>query len=1202
MRTKTLLRWRLALVALLTLSLAICVPSLMAQSAGTSALTGTVTDPSGAAIPNVAVTITSNDTGQSRTASTGSDGNYKFSLLPPGNYKVLFSASGFKAAEVASVQLNVTETPQLNRTLEVGQQSEQVTVEAAAETLQTQSSTLGTTVTSQQVVGLPLSNRNYTQLLSMAAGANAGVNNATALGKATQDISVNGADPSQNNYQMDGVSIVNTANTGSSNDSGIYTGIGIPNPDAIQEFKIQTSTYDASYGAHPGGNVNVVTRSGSNAFHGSAWEFFRNTVLNANSFFDNRDGGGATQVLNQNQVGGSIGGPIKKDKLFFFADYQETRQKNGIATGGSSSVRLFPLPADRTAANLGAALCPANHPGNSAYNTFLYPIIPSVQIACDGSNINPVSLGLLNAKLPNGQYYIPSNPTGAYGPVQFTQPAYYTEHQLIVNADYLINSKNTLAVRYFWTADPQSLAFANATSPPGTPVSLQYNNINAVLKLTTLLTNSLVNELHAAGQRNGQHGSDSTVTTPQAIGQNTIVPTMTELPVTVIFNGPSLNGSLYPSNSPTDQMEYGDQISWSHGSHTIRAGYSFQHAQWPITFAGLERGFLFYGTFADWALGLPGCQGAAGCSPANPGNTNGGGGNILQCLFCVRSGPNGIVHNYQENNQTAFVQDDWKVNSRLTVNLGVRWEYDGSYSDKYGNLTNFWESRIRAVPVPPTGPTTSGPGLAGYVVPSNYTDHYPAPPAGVLQSNRNFPVKNGPPVDNFAPRLGFAWQPTSGGKLVIRGGAGLFYDRIGGGTFVHGLEQGYPYAVTLDYSGSASAPFSNQNPYPSIPLGVFASRWVNFNGCQPQCLAGAHNSNLNTPSLDETLHTPLVRQYNLNVQYQFAPSWILEVGYVGSSGINLLDQYHDINAPLLASPTTPINGITVNTAANAALRVPILGYGTSGFQVTAFDGISNYNSLQVTVRKQYTHGFLMQASYTYSKDMSNIQLISAGNGANSNLPTNLAQQYGPVGFNHPQRFIVNYSYDLPFGNHNGGLGYLLNGWNLSGVTTVQDGTPMTVTDQNGGTVYNIGTFDQARAQMCPGSTYGSISTSGGVESRLGGKSGGPGYLNRSAFCSEPAAPNSVAAFPGGPLPTLFGDSGVGVLLGPGQFNFDISLVKTTHITERQAIIFRAEFFNAFNHAQFANPALAVDNPGTFGQITTTTVNPRLIQFALKYIF
>lgn len=457
-------------------------------------------------------------------------------------------------------------------------------------------------------------------------------------------------------------------------------------------------------------------------------------------------------------------------------------------------------------------------------------------------------------------------------------------------------------------------------------------------------------------------------------------------------------------------------------------------------------------------------------------------------------------------------------------------------------------------------------------------------------------------MDNFAPRFGFAWQPRKDGKFVIRGGFGMFYDRTGGGTFVHGLEQGYPYAVTLDYSGpGAGAPYSNQNPYPSTPLGVFASRWVNFNGCQPSCIAGAPNSNLNTPSLTESLHTPLIRQYNINVQYELAPSWVLEVGYVGSSGINLEDQYHDVNAPLLASPSTPINGITVNTVDNAPLRVPILGYGTSGFQVTSFDGISNYNSLQVTLRKQFSHGFLMQGSYTWSKDLSDIPTIASGSGANSNLPSALGQQYGPVGFNRPQRFVVNYRYDLPFGQHTGAMGLLANGWNVSGVTILQDGTPMTITDQNGGTVYAIGTYDTARAQMCPGTSYGQIGTSGSTTSRLGGRSGGPGFFNTSAFCGEPIAPNSALS-PGAGMPTMFGNSGPGIILGPGNFNWDISIEKNFRIKESQDVMFRSEFFNAFNHPQFANPAVAVSTPATFGQITATSVNPRIIQFALKYTF
>ena len=236
---------------------------------------------------------------------------------------------------------------------------------------------------------------------------------------------------------------------------------------------------------------------------------------------------------------------------------------------------------------------------------------------------------------------------------------------------------------------------------------------------------------------------------------------------------------------------------------------------------------------------------------------------------------------------------------------------------------------------------------------------------------------------------------------------------------------------------------------------------------------------------------------------------------------------------------------------------------------------------------QFSRGLTAQASYTFSKDLGDL----TGNAANSGDPTNLSQQYGPVAFNRPQRLILNYAYDLPFGTHQGVAGYLLQGWNLSGVTTIQDGTPLTITDASGGTIYGVNT---SRAEMCPGATYGSAVTSGGVEPRLGGASGGPGYVNASAFCTS--------ALPQIGNGTGFGNSGLGILLGPGQVNFDGSLIKTTRIRERHTLIFRAEFFNLLNHPQFGNPGtLATSTPATFGQITTTTVNPRIIQFALKYM-
>jgi len=1186
------------IVALIAMLLVAAAPVVLAQSAGTAGLTGTVTDPSGAAVPNVTVTLTSSDTNQVRTATTGGDGVYKFTLLPPGSYRVRFAANGFKTAEVSAVTLNVTETPVLDRALEVGQQSEQVTVEASAETLQTATSSLGTTVGSKTVTALPLSNRNYTQILGLSAGANVGVSNATTFGKATQDMSVNGNDPAQNNFQMDGVAVNNIANSGSSNDSGIYAGIGIPNPDSIAEFKIQTSTYDASYGRNPGANVNVVTKSGTNQWHGTAFEFFRNAQMNANDFFYNRDNPNSQttkQVLNQNQFGGVIGGPIKKDKLFIFGSYQGTRSRNGVAAQGQTNgVSLPPIPlGDRGApgfrAALGAAMCPGNHPGDARYNPFLVNLgVPLPVMACNGSNISTVGLNILNLKNSDGSYYIPSSGTNTFKITNFSSPAIYEENQFLINGDYLVNAKNSLAMRYFYTRNPQTVTLNGFL--PGTPSFPYYSNTAAVLKLTTIVTNTFVNEARGSFQRNVATTTDSMPpgATNQALGITSMIPALakggintgpnaTEPPFILMapFGFANLFGGLNPSYSPTTQMQVADQISWTRGKHTVRAGFEYEETQWNIVFAGLERGFLIMGGMEDLLLGSN--------------------GNILQCLFCTRSGPDGIVHGYRLKNMNSFFQDDWKVSSKLTVNLGVRWEYDGTLSDKYGNLTN---PQLRFM-VPNAQVPSSALGTAanygGWVVPSNYqTSTWGPLPPGVQQSDTTLPIPNHPPYSNFGPRIGFAYQINS--KLVVRGGAGIFYDRVGGDRFVHSVEQGNPYAVTLDYSGPAAGAFTLANPFPATPVvGQFAQRWAN--------LATGANSALNAPFLDASTHTPTVRQYNLTFQYEFAPRWVLEAGFVGSNGINLTDYNHDAyNMSYLASPTNPINGITTNTAANAALRVPYLGWQPTGLQGTAYDLVESYNSLQVTVRKQLSHGFTFQGAYTWSKSLTNSLL----NTANSNDPRNLDQQYGPSYFNRPQRFILNYSWDLPFGKHTGIADKLLGGWNLSGVTTIQDGAPLTIIDTRGGAAFGMGTGGTtqsgfSRAQLCPGMTYADVSSQGDLKSRLGGAPGVTNYFNPKAFCAPPVVPFGDATATG------YGNTGAGIVLGPGQFNFDAALLKNTQITERIGLQFRAESFNLFNHAQFnqpnfGNPSLPTVTANNFGWITSTSVSPRVLQLGLKLIF
>ena len=327
----------------------IAAPVIWGQTAGTGALTGTITDPSGAVVPAATVTATSLDTGQVRTATTGADGTYKINLLPPGNYRVRFEASGFKPVEIPSAAVNVTETEVLDRSLEVGAQAQTVTVESEVEAIQTASSALGTVATARTVTELPLNTRNYTNLLAMSAGTTSPVQNATSLGKGSSLISANGASNFQNTFLQDGVDVGVWLGLGTGTEGTAYASFSVPNPDAIAEFKIQTSSYDAGYGRHPGANVNVITKSGSNSFHGAAFEFFRNTALNANEWFYKRSELLARQpnknpVLNSNVYGGVIGGPVKKDKLFFFVSYQETNQKNGLSGYGFSSPTLEPIP------------------------------------------------------------------------------------------------------------------------------------------------------------------------------------------------------------------------------------------------------------------------------------------------------------------------------------------------------------------------------------------------------------------------------------------------------------------------------------------------------------------------------------------------------------------------------------------------------------------------------------------------------------------------------------------------------------------------------------------------------------------------------------------------------------------------------------------------------------------------------------------
>ena len=1233
------------LVALL-LSAAVAV----AQSSGTAALTGTVTDLSGASLANVTVTAINIGTNQQRTMTTGPDGVYKFGLLPPGDYRVQFSAKGFKTTEVPAVTLEVTETATVNRVLAVGTVTESVTVQAGAETIQTESSTVGGTVTGQSIDNLPTASRNYTEILGLATGAASSPENAAAFGKGTQDISVNGNLPTSNNYQMDGVGINSIAGFSTNDTAGIYPGVSIPNPDAIQEFKLQTSQYDASYGRNVGANVNVVTKSGTNQFHGTLFEFFRNSVFDADDYFypKNSPGEPAHQTLDQNQFGFSLGGPIKKNKLFFFSSYEGTRAKNGVdpSIAEAFGVNLPPIPAgprstdpnSTWAQELAALNCPANHINPATGKPFsqFSAFTGGPPLECggeSGTNLNPIALALLNVQGPasSGGYYIPADDSPGCEPApansslaglytcNFVIPAVRHEDQGVGNLDYMVNSKNTLSARFFQSTSTQP---TNGNELPGYLNQGIYANTNALLRLTTVVSNNFINEAYVAYQRLYAHASDQLPAgdTPAALGITTLSPPGSPggslpPPINMLNDNTILNGFLYPVWTKVNQYEAADQISWSHRRQTIRAGAEYEKDQWNFTHDGITRGWVFIGGWNDLFVGQI--------------------GNIFECAQCIKASPVGLNHWFRLPAINAFVQDDWKVMPQLTFNLGLRWEVDGQISDAQGNGTDIWTNLLATVPnnqmplsMTACGGAMCAASVVGNVITKKTISRYGQPPPGVFVANGTAPFESHAPYSNFAPRFGFSWQPTFSSKLVVRGGFGLFYDRLGMSNISKALNQGNPYSATLNYGFPNAG--SLQNLYPtaaSTPIPGYQGRYydaacvaagtcalpTNFHPGSPG------SSYLTSPMIISTWHTPLVRQYNVGVQYEFVSGWVLDAGYAGNSGINLLNSTQNQNDAQLIpeNQSITLNGsggpvtITNNARASVTARVPYVGYAPGGVQETRFNGTSNYNSLQASVRHQFGYGLTTQAAYTWSKALGDIFFGTA----NANVATNLSDQRGESPYNRAQRLSVNYSYDLPFGKGlTGAAGKLESGWNVSGVTLAQSGDPILFIDSRLGAAYGTSTTSESTgysyAQLCPGYKNSDIVTHGSIESKLNN------YFNLNAFnrtdkTNSGTCPLPVVANNGGDLAAYdFGTLRPGAVSGPGAFFWNIAVMKTTKLTEGLTMQFRAESYNTFNHPNFGDPVggngssgyNANVNSATFGHITLSAVNPRLIQFAVRFLF
>ncbi|MGH9476064.1 MAG: TonB-dependent receptor domain-containing protein [Terriglobales bacterium] len=1144
--TKWVIRFATSVLCVMLLSPA------FAQTSATGLIVGRVTDPSGALIPGATATITSLATGAVRHAQANAVGTYTVPLLPPGNYLVSVSAQGFKTLANTGIAVHAATTTTVNAALQLGQASQTVTVEAGANMLKTESSANGGTINQTTIVGLPLVNRNYTQILQLNPGVASPLPNAAGLGNNTVDINANGGRATDNSYEMDGVDVTNIQKnqTSSVNSEG---SISVPSPDAIAEFRVQTSQYDAAYGHGSGANVDVITKSGGNRYHGDLFEFVRNNVLNANDFFLNQQSQ-ARPDLKQNQFGGTFGGPILHNKLFFFGSYQGTYQIDGE---GNSSLRSIILPVlgnsptSRTAQALGAEF---------AGETGLHGTTP---IAADGSNINPVALALINYKLPNGQYLIPapqsvtnaSNPD-AGGFSSFSVPSTYSENQILVNMDWTPSAKQHVSEKYFWSRSPEDLAFSSYTGGdelPGSPVNAQFENDNLALKYSYIFTPNLINEVTA-----GQHRIYGEINSgfPVQSSQIGMTPDCDNPTAPTIGTDNLAMGGSFDDGQSSDVQGYNvnDQLSYLHGEHNIEAGFSAEADVLPFSNWASSRGEVSFSSFPDFLLGLNAAQNGSAVGDSNISATS---------ALC------GIIpQRNRVNDYASYVQDNWTVTSHLTVNLGMRWEIFGQSSSEFGQMVNVWPSLIN------NQAAVSGSTLSGWVVGSNFPG---AVPAGVVRNNNKTFAANGASSGNLGPRLGFAWNPAFAKNAVLRGGAGVYYARTSVSD-AYQLTSDMPYFIRQDNSGSLAGAATFQNPWGTNAPPASASDY-------PLWIPRSYTSAQSPAIIQPDWAPPLVEEYSLNLQYSITPSTRLQVGYVGNHASNIeadrnLDQATLTLNPALAGLVT----FTGPTTGNLQDRRPYLGFSSLG-QYAEF-GIGNYNSLQVTLDKRISHGIQFGLAYTYSKALADVTgngTFQGGSGGVSGDNSNPMQAYGPSSFNIPQRLVTSFLWDFPSPSGHV-LAQVAGGWALSGVLTLQDGEPVTFSNSHITNIYG----GSSRAELCPGFTYADLVTPGPTTGKL------TNYFNSNALvCLPPAIGNGED----------WGDSGVGIAYGPGEHNIDLALMKDIAVPGEHAghVQIRGEFYNATNTPQFNGPGTNVAT-GSFGHITSTSVNPRLVQLGIKYVF
>lgn len=1123
---------------------------------------GNVTDASGAVVPAVEITATNVATNLQRQVTSNSSGSYELINLPVGSYVITANKAGFKSFKTSDISLNVNQVFVQNVQLQVGEVSESVTVEADPTQVETTNTQLETLIKGDTIVSLPLNGRNWIQLQTTIPGV---VGTSSRFGS---NFATNGSQAQQNSYLVNGTD---------TNDLPLNTPLIIPSPDAIGEFNLVTNTINPEYGRNSGAVLNAVIKSGTNSFHGSAFDFYRDTFLNSKNYFKS-----SKDIFHQNQFGGTIGGPVWKNHTFFFFSYQGTRNRQpqntantstdtgnvGNSTVFTSAERggLFPDLATSTATSPFPLVGEngTTFPANTAYST----IFPTGHIPA--ADINSISAKFLSQFIP-----VPNSGSRQFlfNPIQTNK-----QDQEIARVDHSWGQHDLFWGSALIQAAPQTntLPFLGADLPGFTEDDNGHSK-QITASWNHFFSPDTLNELRLGYTRlNFDAVRPDKPILPSAFGFTGINPQISNeagLP-TIVVNGGGPNFSVgFSDDGPQPRIDQTyqltDNFSKVLGRHSFKVGLDVRRFLVKNPFSFQNNGhFDFTGT-GPYSTGLAGADFLLG----------------IPDDYSQNSGGFQLPQSYE---YYSYVQDQWKVFPNLTLNYGFGWQVDKPLEDKANGGRNI-----------------------NCFIPGQQSTIFPTAPAGL-----NFPGDKGCSssgysihYDHVGPRFGFAYSPEWGwlgggpGKTSIRGGYGIYFNRS-------------EEEITLQNTGTppfglGSTGISDVGGFPS-----FANPFVDVNQATPTGTAAAIPNKfpyvipaagskidfsvyqpLGINVIDPNFSVPYAENFNLNIQRELPSRTILTVGYVGAVARHLVRAI-ELNPGLnpagcAANPSCVANRNIQNVLFPGNFKYPGDIFGSIAEQKT--DGISSYNSLQISANKQTSHGLSFLAAYTYSHSIDNGSSFenSTGGGSIPGInPFNPGLDYGDSEFDARQRFVVSYTYLIP-GPKSAFLGRILGGWSVNGITTLQAGFPVFIRDSGRRTL----TCDAFEFYACwdnPNQVAGSIQTfdarnTSFVNTTVNG-------TNTTSLTNYFFNPNNFARAPFG----VIGNARRDPFHGPGRNNTDFSIFKDIKTTESTRFELRMEVFNLFNHTQFKNPSGNV-NSSTFGRVTTA-FDPRQVQLAGKFYF